>query len=75
MIFVAEIDGGELGILLAPLGDVGFVTLVTLEEAVVAEVGENVHALLGEEDAGILRVCQVDFGDLLGEVLAVGVEL
>ena len=72
---VAQIDGGEPGILLTPLCDVGFVALVALEEMVFAEVGEDVCALLGHEHAGVFGIGEVDLGDLLGEVLIVGVEL
>jgi len=73
--FVAKIDGGKLGILLTPLCDVGLVTLVALEEMVFAEVGEDVCAGLGHENASVLGIGEVNLGDLLGEVLMVGIEL
>ena len=75
LLVVAQIDGGEFGILLPPLGDVRLVALVALEEVILAEVGQNVAALLGHEHARVFGVGQVDLGDLFGKMLTVGVQL
>jgi len=53
---------------------VRFVALIALEETIVSEVREDVTSLLRHEHAGVLRIGQVDFRDLLREVLIVGVE-
>jgi len=75
LLVVAQVDGGEMGILLTPLGDVGLVALVALEEVIFTEVGQDVRTLLGHEDAGVFGVSEVDFGDLFGQVLGSGVQL
>ena len=72
---IAQIDRGQTGILLTPLRDVRLVALVALKEMIFAEVGEDVFALLGHEHAGVFRIGEVDLGDLLGEVLIVGIEI
>jgi hypothetical protein len=75
LLVVAQIHRRQLGILLPPLGDVRLVALVALQEMVFAKVSQNVGALLGHQHAGILGIGQVDLGDLLGEMLVVGVQL
>ena len=51
------------------------VALVALKEMIFAEVGENVSALLRHQHPRIFRIGEINFRDLLGEVLAVGVKL
>ena len=74
LLLVAKIDRGEMRILLAPLRDVRLVALIAGEELVVAEVGENVGALLGHQHARVFGIGEVDFGDLLGKALPGAVE-
>jgi hypothetical protein len=38
-------------------------------------MSQNVGALLGHQHARVFGIGQVDLGDLLGDVLAVGVQL
>ncbi len=51
------------------------VALVALKEMIFAEVGEDVRALLRHQHARIFRIGEVDFGNLFGVALAVGVEV
>ena len=74
LVLVAQIDGGQVWILLAPLGDVILVALETLEEVIFAKVRENVGALLRHQHARIFRVGQIDLGELFGIALAIAVE-
>ncbi len=62
-------------ILLPPLRDVRFVPLVAPHEVVLAEVRQDVRALLGNEHTRIFRIGEVDLGNLLGVVPAVRVQL
>ncbi len=75
LVVVAQIHRREMRILLAPLRDVRLIALVTLKEMIFAEVRQNVGALLGHQHARIFGIGQVDLRDLLGVVLAVGVQL
>ena len=76
LLLVAQIHRREMGVLLAPLVDVGLVALITRQKLVVAEVGENVGALLGHEHhPRVFRIGEIDFGYLLGQVLAGAVEI
>ena len=71
---VAQIDGGQLGILLPPFGDVLFVALIALEEVIFAQVRQNVGSLFRHQNARIFRIGEVDLRNLLGVVLAVDVK-
>ena len=60
--------------MLTPLGNVRLVTLVALQEVILAEVRENVGSLLRHEDARIFGVGEIDFGNLLRKMLPARVE-
>ena len=60
LLVIAQIHAGELGKLTTPIHDVRLVTLVALQELVLAEVSQNVATLLGHQHAGVLRIGQVD---------------
>src|ERR1700753_2158180 len=62
---ITQIHGGKVRILLAPLGNMCLVTLVAIKKMIVAEMRENVAALLWHEHAGVLRISQVDLGELV----------
>src|SRR6478752_4912671 len=56
LLVVAKVYLCQLGILLTPLSDVGFVTLVAIEEMILSEVREDVPALLWHQDPRIFRI-------------------
>ena len=75
LVIVAQIDGREFWILLTPLSDVRAIPLVALKEMIFAEVGQNVSALLRHLHPRIHRIGEINFRNLLGVVLPVGVKL
>ena len=75
LIVVAQIDRREMRILLTPLGDMRLEALVAIKEMIFAKVRQNVGALLGHQHARVFRIGEVNLRDLLGVVLAVGVQL
>ncbi len=71
---VAHVDGGELGVLGAPLGEELLEALVAGEEVGVAEVHEDVGPALGDEGFDVLGIGEVDLAELGGDLFAGAVE-
>ena len=67
---VAEVDRGELRILLLPLRDVRLVVAPAGEEVFLSEMQEQVGAVGRDGGADVIGIGEVDFAQLRGDVFA-----
>jgi len=72
---VAEIDRGQMRILLPPLGKMRLIRPVAGEELLVAEVEQHVTGAGGQGCADILRIGEVDLAEVGGDLLAARVKV
>jgi hypothetical protein len=67
---VAQVDGGELRILLLPLGDVRLVVAPAGEEVFLPEVEKEVGSVCGNGSAHVIGIGEIDFAELGRDVFA-----